>query len=134
MGGKRCGSGQVEGGNVVDYGAQDNPHLDQIISNMATDVSNKISFMRRVNIANGWDVGTSPEEKSEDLSLGLRDGFCGALSSFSSWISSMVNLFRGGQFGKAFVYIALIKYCISNSSSYGDCNCRCICKSKVRLP
>ncbi len=99
--------GQVEGGNVVDYGAQDNPHLDQIISNMATDVSNKISFMRRVNIANGWDVGTSPEEKSEDLSLGLRDGFCGALSSFSSWISSMVNLFRGGQFGKAFVGLTI---------------------------
>ena len=99
--------GQVEGGNVIDYGNQDNPQLDQIFSNMATDVSNKISFMRRVNIANGWDVGTSPEEKSEDLSLGLRDGFCGALSSFSSWISSMVNLFRGGQFGKAFVGLTI---------------------------
>ena len=99
--------GQLEGGNVVDNGAQDNPHLDQIISNMATGVSNKFSFMRRVNIATGWDVGTSPEEKSEDLSLGLRDGFCGALSSFSSWISSMVNLFREGQIGMAFVGLTL---------------------------
>ncbi len=99
--------GQVEGGNVIDYGNQNSPHLDQIISNMANDVSNKISFMRRVNIANGWDVGTSPQEKSEDLTLGLRDGLCGALSSFSSWISSMVNLFRAGQIGQAFVGLTL---------------------------
>ncbi len=99
--------GQLEGGNVIDHGDQDSPHLDQIISNMANDVSNKISFMRRVNIANGWDVGTSPQEKSEDLTLGLRDGLCGALSSFSSWISSMVNLFRAGQIGQAFVGLTL---------------------------
>ena len=99
--------GQVEGGNIVDYGTQDNPDLDQIISNMATGVSNKISFMGRVNLANGWDVGCSPQEKSEDLTLGLRDGLCGALSSFSSWISSMVNLFRTGQIGQAFVGLTI---------------------------
>jgi fluoride ion exporter CrcB/FEX len=34
--------------------------------------------------------------------LGLRDGFCGALSSFSSWQSSMVSLMRNGRFGEAF--------------------------------
>lgn len=99
--------GQVEGGNIVDYGTQENPDLDQIISNMATGVSNKISFIGRVNLANGWDVGCSPQEKSEDLTLGLRDGLCGALSSFSSWISSMVNLFRAGQIGQAFVGLTL---------------------------
>ena len=99
--------GQVEGGNIIDYGAQDGPDLDQIISNMATGVSNKISFVRRVNLANGWDVGTSPQEKSEDLTLGLRDGLCGALSSFSSWISSMVNLFRTGQIGQACVGLVI---------------------------
>ena len=99
--------GQVEGGNIVDYGTQDNPDLDQIISNMATGMSNKISFMGRVNLANGWDVGCSPQEKSEDLTLGLRDGLCGALSSFSSWISSMVNLFRAGQIGQAFVGLTI---------------------------
>ena len=98
---------QVQGENVVDYGTQNNPDLDQIISSMATDVSNKISFIGRVNLANGWDVGTSPEEKSEDLTLGLRDGLCGALSSFSSWISSMVNLFRTGQIGKGFVGLTI---------------------------
>ena len=83
--------GQVEGGNVVDYGVEDTgPDLDQIISTVATDVSQKISRISRVSLAAGWDVGTSPEETSEDLMLGLRDGLCGALSSFSSWISSMV--------------------------------------------
>ena len=100
--------GQVVGGNIVDYGTtREGPDLDQIISNVATGVSNNISRIGRVNLANGWDVGTSAQEKSEDLTLGLRDGLCGALSSFSSWISSMVNLFRAGQVGQAFVGITL---------------------------
>jgi fluoride ion exporter CrcB/FEX len=98
---------QVEGGNVVDYGTQDNPDLDQIISTVATGVSKNISRIGRVNLAEGWDVGTSPQEKSEDLCLGLRDGLCGALSSFSSWISSMVNLFRAGEIGQAIVGLML---------------------------
>lgn len=98
---------RVEGGNVIDYGTHDNPDLDQMITTVATGVSKNISRMRRVNLANGWDVGTSPEEKSADLMLGLRDGLCGALSSFSSWISSMVHLFRTAQIGQAFVGLML---------------------------
>lgn len=99
--------GQLDGGNVIDYGTQDHPDLDQIITNVATDVSQKISRIRRVSLAAGWDVGTSPEEKSSDLMLGLRDGLCGALSSFSSWISSMVLLLRKGNIGQAFVGLIL---------------------------
>lgn len=99
--------GQIDGGNIIDYGTQDQPDLDQIITSVATDVSQKISRIRRVRLADGWDVGTTPEEKSEDLMLGLRDGLCGALSSFSSWISAMVNLLLGGDIGKAFVGIVL---------------------------
>jgi fluoride ion exporter CrcB/FEX len=98
---------QVEGGNVIDYGSAEHPDLDQIITNVATDVSQRISRISRVSLADGWDVGTSPEEKSEDLMLGLRDGLCGALSSFSSWISSMVSLLRAGQLGEAFVGLLL---------------------------
>ena len=98
---------QLEGGNVIDYGTADNPDLDQIISNVATDVSQKISRMGRVRLADGWAVRTTPQEKSEDLMLGLRDGLCGALSSFSSWISTMVRLLRGGQFTEAFVGLLL---------------------------
>lgn len=99
--------GKVEGGNVVDYGTQDHPDLDQIITNVAADVSQKISRIKRVRLVDGWDVGTTPEEKSEDLILGLRMGLCGALSSFSSWISAMVNLMRGGNIGQAFVGLVL---------------------------
>lgn len=95
------------GGNIVDYGTQENPDLDQIINTVATGVTKNISRMGRVNLAEGWDVGTSPQEKSEDLCLGLRDGLCGALSSFSSWISSMVELFRTGEFGQAIVGLML---------------------------
>jgi fluoride ion exporter CrcB/FEX len=78
-----------------------------MISNVATGVAEKVSRISRVSLADGWDVGTSPEEKCEDLMLGLRDGLCGALSSFSSWISSMVVLLKGGQIGEAFVGLGL---------------------------
>ncbi len=99
--------GKVDGNNTVDYGTQDQPDLDQIITNVAADVSQKISRIKRVRLADGWDVGTTPQEKSDDLILGLRDGLCGALSSFSSWISAMVNLLRGGNIGQAFVGLVL---------------------------
>lgn len=81
--------------------------LEQIVSNVATDVSEQISRIGRVSLADGWDVGTTPEDKKKDLMLGLRDGLCGALSSFSSWISSMVTLFRAGSIGEAFVGLVL---------------------------
>jgi fluoride ion exporter CrcB/FEX len=98
---------QVQGGNVVDYGTENNKDLDQIITDVATGASKTISRIGRINLAEGWDVGTSPQEKSEDLCLGLRDGLCGALSSFSSWMSSMANLFRTGDIGQAFVGLIL---------------------------
>jgi len=99
--------GQISTDDEVDYGSQELPDLDQIITNVATDVSQKISRIKRVRLVDGWDVGTTPDEKSEDLMLGLRDGLCGALSSFSSWMSAMVNLIRGGNIGQAFVGLVL---------------------------
>jgi len=85
---------------------QQNREFDQIIQGVQdvhANVSENISRLRRVNLADGWDVGTTPDDMSDDLMLGLRDGFCGALSSFSSWNSAMVNLMRNGQVGQAFV-------------------------------
>jgi fluoride ion exporter CrcB/FEX len=79
------------------------PHLEQIISNVQANVSENISRLGRVNLADGWDVGTTPDAMADDLTLGLRDGFCGALSSFSSWNSSMLNLLREGHVGEAVV-------------------------------
>lgn len=88
--------------------------LDQIIHDVSTNITHNfqgvstnittnISRMRRVSLAEGWDVGTSAQSMSDDLLLGLRDGFCGALSTFSSWSSSMVNLLRNGQVSDAVV-------------------------------
>jgi len=51
----------------------------------------------KVNVADGWDVGTTPEAMKNGILLGLRVGFCGALGTFSSWNSDMVNLFRNGR-------------------------------------
>jgi len=75
----------------------------QILQNVGRDISTNISRMRRVTLADGWDVGTDAQAMSDDLMLGLRDGFCGALSSFSSWNSSMVNLLQNGEIGEAIV-------------------------------
>jgi fluoride ion exporter CrcB/FEX len=77
--------------------------LDQILHEVSANVTENVSRLRRVNLADGWDVGTTPEAMSDDLMLGLRDGFCGAVSSFSSWNSAMVNLLRDGQIGEALV-------------------------------
>jgi fluoride ion exporter CrcB/FEX len=93
--------------SVVDYGNAEHPDLDQIITTVATGVTNKISRISRVSLADGWDVGTSPEEMSKDLMLGLRVGLCGAISSFSTWISSMVDLFRVGHIGEAIVGLVI---------------------------
>jgi len=98
---------RAPGGNVVDYGQSEHPDIDVLLTNVATGLSQKLSRMSRVSLADGWDVGTSPEEKSEDLMLGLRVGLCGALSSFSSWLSSMVGLLKMGEFGQAFVGLGL---------------------------
>lgn len=68
-----------------------------------TNLSSKIERLAQVNVADGWDVGTTPEAMSADLLLGLRVGFCGALGSFSSWNSDMVNLLKNGRIAEALV-------------------------------
>lgn len=90
----------ANGGENVFPGHND---LDQMFTDVTTNVHENISRLRRVNLADGWDVGTTPEAMADDLLLGLRDGFCGALSSFSSWNSAMVNLMEDNKFGEAFV-------------------------------
>ncbi|GAX10293.1 hypothetical protein FisN_3Lh494 [Fistulifera solaris] len=77
--------------------------VEQIITDVTANVTENISRLRRVNIADGWDAGTTPEAMSDDIMLGLRDGFCGALSSFSSWNSAMVTFLDQGEIGKAVV-------------------------------
>ena len=100
--------------DTVDYGTAYDRDLDQIIYDVSSSfaghvqseaklLSSNLQRLTKVTLADGWDVGTTPEAMSEDLMLGLRDGFCGALSSFSSWNSSMVALIRGGNIQEALV-------------------------------
>ena len=77
--------------------------LNQMVNDVSANVTENITRLRRANLADGWDVGTTPEAMSDDLVLGLRFGFCGALSSFSSWNSAMINLIRDGHIGDALV-------------------------------
>ena len=83
---------------------ESNPdYIAEFTANVQENVQENIERLRRVNLADGWDTGTTPEAMSDDLMLGLRDGFCGALSSFSSWNSAMISLMRNGNIGGAFV-------------------------------
>lgn len=81
--------------------------MDDTIRAFSNNVTEHLARMQRVRLVDGWDVKSTPEEMSDDLMLGLRDGFCGAVSSFSSWNSAMVALMRQGQVNKA-----LVGYCI----------------------
>jgi fluoride ion exporter CrcB/FEX len=80
---------------------------ENAIAAFSNNVSEHLARMQRVRLVDGWDVKSTPEEMSDDLMLGLRDGFCGAVSSFSSWNSAMVALMREGQINKG-----LVGYCI----------------------
>jgi fluoride ion exporter CrcB/FEX len=85
------------------HGEQPSTDLNQMVTEVSANVTENISRLQRVKLRDGWDVGTTPEAMSDDLMLGLRFGFCGALSSFSSWNSAMINLIRDGHIGEAFV-------------------------------
>lgn len=85
------------------HGDENQLDLNQIVHEVSANVTENVTRLSRVNIANGWDVGTTAEDMSDDIMLGFRFGFCGALSSFSSWNSAMINLIGSGRIGEAFV-------------------------------
>ena len=99
MSGSFLGSTNSSAGHAVGDGPTPG---DNLMLNL-NDVTENLTALTRVNVADGWDVGTTPEAMSDDLLLGLRVGFCGCLSSFSSWNSSMVNLLKGGHISEALV-------------------------------
>uniref|UniRef100_A0A7S4SCV2 Uncharacterized protein n=1 Tax=Ditylum brightwellii TaxID=49249 RepID=A0A7S4SCV2_9STRA len=80
-----------------------NGGVDEEVDQIINEVSENLTRLTTLNIADGWDVGTTAQAMSNDLLLGLRVGFCGALSTFSSWNSDMVNLLRNGKIDTAFV-------------------------------
>ena len=94
---------QANGEDAADSHEDDGLGLDRMVN----EVTENITRLTQVDIAEGWDVGTTPEAMSDDLLLGLRVGFCGCLSTFSSWNSSMINLIWNGHYTQALVGYAI---------------------------
>ncbi len=86
-----------ESGNSIEE------HVDEMIS----AINEHVSTFRRVSVWDGWSMGTSPDQMKHIILLGLRVGFCGALSTFSSLNASVIRLLRAGAIGEALVGYAL---------------------------
>lgn len=71
--------------------------VDEIIHT----INDGVTTLRRAHILDGWNVDSSPEKMKDILLLGLRVGFCGALSTFSSLNASVIRLLRAGSVGEA---------------------------------
>jgi hypothetical protein len=59
---------------------------------MLNDVSANLNTLSRVNIADGWDVGTTPEAMSDELLLGLRVGFWYVRPRSLGWLCICVTV------------------------------------------
>ena len=75
---------------------------DEDTTKFVDQISNKFHRLLKLQIAQGWDVGVSARAMQQDILLGLRVGLCGAISTFSSWNSTMVTFLRNGKLPEAF--------------------------------
>ncbi|KAL9190355.1 hypothetical protein ACHAXT_007566, partial [Thalassiosira profunda] len=71
------------------------------------DIVNSVHAMRRIRLLEGWNQHTTADEMKHILLLGLRVGFCGALSTYSSLNASVIRLFKAGSIGEGLVGFAL---------------------------
>ena len=78
-------------------------HVDEIIHT----INDHVTTFRRIRIVDGWSINATPEQTKHIILLGLRVGFCGALSTFSSLNASVIRLLRAGSIGEAIVGYAL---------------------------
>lgn len=78
-----------------------NESIFEGVNERLQSLSNNVTAIRHADFASGWKVGTSPEDMKHIILIGLRTGFCGAVSTFSSWNSAMVNLVKNGKWGEA---------------------------------
>ena len=79
-----------------------NSSIEEHVDEMVQSISNNVSVIRRIRFLDGWKGGTSPEQMKHIILLGLRIGFCGALSTFSSLNASVIRLLKKGSIGEAF--------------------------------
>ncbi|EJK58702.1 hypothetical protein THAOC_21149 [Thalassiosira oceanica] len=76
-------------------------------SDSVDSMNDRVSTLHRVGVVDGWNEGTSTDEMKDIILLGLRAGFCGALSTFSSMNASGINLIKSGRIGEALVGYSL---------------------------
>ncbi|KAL7549386.1 hypothetical protein ACHAWF_012657 [Thalassiosira exigua] len=81
--------------------------IEEQVDEMIHNISENVTTLRRIHLLDGWNVDTSPEKMNHIILLGLRVGFCGALSTFSSLNASVIRLLRSGAVGEALVGYAL---------------------------
>lgn len=90
------GSAEVEQGPTAS-----SESIFEGVNERLQSLSNNVTAIRHADFASGWKVGTSWEDMKHIILIGLRIGFCGAVSTFSSWNSAMVNLVKNGKWGEA---------------------------------
>ena len=86
---------------------QSTSRIEEQVDKMIHSISDHVTTFRRVHLLDGWNVETSPHKMKDIILLGLRVGFCGALSTFSSLNASVIRLLRAGSVGEALVTIIL---------------------------
>ena len=60
-------------------------------SSDSVSINGRVSTLRRVGVMDGWNEGTSTDDMKDIILLGLRAGFCGALSTFSRSVDFFIN-------------------------------------------
>ena len=78
-------------------------------SSDSVSINGRVSTLRRVGVMDGWNEGTSTDDMKDIILLGLRAGFCGALSTFSRsvdfFIILLMLLVRGADFAPPFAHL-----------------------------
>ncbi|KAL7542587.1 hypothetical protein ACHAXR_012335 [Thalassiosira sp. AJA248-18] len=85
--------------NIRRQASESNSTIEEQVDEMIHSISENVTTLRRIHLLDGWNVET--EKMKHIILLGLRVGFCGALSTFSSLNASMIRLLRAGSVGEA---------------------------------
>jgi len=81
--------------------------IEEHVGEIIHDINDHVTTFRRVSLIDGWKTTISADQMKDIILLGLRVGFCGALSTFSSLNASVIRLLKAGSIGEGVVGYAL---------------------------
>ena len=81
--------------------------IEEHVGEIIHDINDHVTTFRRVSLIDGWKMTISADQMKDIILLGLRVGFCGALSTFSSLNASVIRLLKAGSIGEGIVGYAL---------------------------